>query len=60
MKKRPAKGFQDLIVWKKYINFKLILAKDLCYGVTLLLRSQLEEVCKLLEVYYAYILDSGS
>lgn len=39
MKKRPAKGFQDLIVWKKYINFKLILAKYFCYGVTLLLRS---------------------
>ena len=38
----------------------LISAKNLGYGNTSLLMSQLEEVSKLLEVYTASILDSGS
>jgi len=38
----------------------LIPAKNLGYGNTLLLMSQLEEVSKLLKVYTASILDSGS
>ena len=37
-----------------------VLAKDLGYGDTSLLMSQLEEVNKLVEVYTASILDSGS
>jgi four helix bundle protein len=41
-------------------RYYLILAKDLGYGDTSLLMSQLEEVRKLLEVYTAFILDSGS
>ena len=41
-------------------RYYLILAKDLGYGDTSLLMSQLEEVSKLLEVYTASILDSGS
>jgi four helix bundle protein len=122
MKRRPAKVFQDLIVWQKahqfvlsmygfsqnfpktemygltsqsrraaisipaniaegfkkktkpdkikYMNiaqgsleecrYYLILAKDLGYGDTSLLMSQLEEVSKLLEVYTSSILNSGS
>jgi len=41
-----------------FIN--LILAKDLGYGNVSLLMFQLEEVSKLLEVYTASILNSGS
>jgi four helix bundle protein len=122
MKRKPAKDFQDLIVWQKahqfvlstyhlsdsfpktemygltsqtrraaisipaniaegfkkktkldkarYMNiaqgsleecrYYLILAKDLGYGDTLQLMSQLEEVSKMLGAYTASILDSGS
>jgi len=122
MKRKPAKGFQDLVVWQKahqfvlssyglsgsfpssenygltsqfrraavsipaniaegfkrktrldkarYMNiaqasleecrYYLILAKDLGYGDTSLLMSQLEEVSKLLEAYTSSILNSGS
>jgi len=38
----------------------LILAKNLGYGDTSLLMFQLEEASKLLEIYNASILDSGS
>ena len=41
-------------------RYYLILAKDLGYSDTSLLMSQLEEVSKLLEIYTASILDSGS
>ena len=41
-------------------RYYLILAKDLGYGDTSLLMSQLEEVSKLLEAYTASILDSVS
>ena len=41
-------------------RYYLILAKDLGYGDTLQLMSQLEEVSKLLEAYTSSILDSGS
>jgi len=41
-------------------RYYLILAKDLGYGDTLQLISQLEEVSNLLEAYTASILDSGS
>lgn len=40
-------------------RYYLILAKDLNYGDTTLLKSQLEEVSKLLEAYAARILASG-
>jgi len=40
--------------------YYIILAKDLGYGDTSLLMSQLEEVSKLLEAYTTSILDSGS
>jgi four helix bundle protein len=40
-------------------RYYLILAKDLNYGDTGQLHSQLEEVSKLLEAYSAKILDSG-
>jgi len=63
MKRRPAKVFQKLIVWQKahqFVFIYLIPAKNLGYGNTSLLMTQLEEVSKLLEVYTASILDSGS
>ncbi len=41
-------------------RYYLILAKDLGYGDTLQLMSQLEEVSKLLEAYTGSILDSDS
>ena len=41
-------------------RYYLILSKDLGYGDTLQLMSQLEEVSKLLEAYTASILNSGS
>jgi len=41
-------------------RYYLILAKDLGYGDTSLLMSQLEEVSKLLEAYTSSILNSGS
>jgi len=40
-------------------RYYLILAKDLNYGVTAQLQTQLEEVSKLLEAYSAKILASG-
>ncbi len=40
-------------------RYYLILAKDLQYGDTSCLMSQLEEVSKLLESYISSILDSG-
>ena len=40
-------------------RYYLILSKDLGYGDTLQLMSQLEEVSKLLEAYTASILNSG-
>ena len=122
MQRKPAKGFQDLIVWQKahqfvlssyhlsnsfpsnetygltsqfrraaisvpaniaegfkkktkpdkarYMNiaqasleecrYYLILARDLGYGDTAALMSQLTEVSKLLEAYTSSVLDSGS
>jgi len=41
-------------------RYYLILAKDLGYGDTLELTSQLEEVSKMLEAYFSSILSSGS
>ncbi len=41
-------------------RYYLILSKDLGYGDTLQLMSQLEEVSKLLEAYTSSILNSGS
>ena len=41
-------------------RYYLILAKDLGYGDTSMLMSQLEEVSKLLEAYSKSILNSGS
>ena len=41
-------------------RYYLILSRDLDYGDTSLLISQLEEVSKLLEVYTSSILNSGS
>ena len=49
MNKRPANIFQDLI-----------LTKDLGYGDTSELMSQLEEVSKILEAYTSSILDTDS
>ncbi len=40
-------------------RYYLILAKDLGYGDTLELTSQLEEVSKMLEAYFSSILSSG-
>ena len=72
MQRQLAKDFQDLVVWKSHINVfcqfidtlhhfpNLILVKDLGYGETLQLMTQLEEVSKLLEAYLRSILNSGS
>jgi len=49
MNRRPAKKFQDLI-----------LTKDLGYGDTSELMSQLGEVSKILEAFTSSILNSGS
>ena len=49
MNRRPGKNFQDLI-----------LTKDLGYGDTSELMSQLEEVSKILESYTSSILNSDS
>jgi len=49
MNRRPAINYQDLI-----------LTKDLGYGDTSELMSQLEEVSKILESYTSSILNSGS
>jgi hypothetical protein len=55
----PAKSFDRLIVWQRAHQF-VILAKDLSYGDTAQLTSQLVEVSKLIESYTAKILAPGS
>lgn len=62
-KRRPARTFEDLIVWQFVLSVyeftkHLILSKGLGYGDTHSLKGQLEEVSKILRVYTAFILGS--